>query len=205
MAPDDPAIRPSTFSHTQWLAAISASPVMGDKSQTCNQSPNFMKNENICGVVPVQLPISLRNEEPRQELRRPRYQRKRLQLLTSSRLRHKNSRLDSAPGDALVSPWKLSTLLAIVLEILPALTRECYSLSGKVTRSVVPCSNSTSSAEESHSACCNPDFYDACLSSGLCLSTGQLPGRFPGQVWADGCTDPTGEDPACPQLSDICG
>ena len=84
MAPDDPAIRPSTFSRTQWLAAISASPVMGDKSQTCNQSPpNFMKNENICGVVLVQLPISLGNEEPRQELRRPRYQRKRLQLLTS--------------------------------------------------------------------------------------------------------------------------
>jgi len=85
--------------------------------------------------------------------------------------------------------------------------RDCFYLNGSLNKGISPCNSSIGGREssESHSACCNADYYDACLSSGLCISTGYWYGRFPGEVWADGCTDPTGKDRTCPQVSSICG
>jgi hypothetical protein len=92
------------------------------------------------------------------------------------------------------------TLLPL-LSILPSLALSadpvCYSIDGQVLGDTYkPCNPNVE-----FSACCalngtSPD-NDICLSTGLCQSTS---GWFAGFIWADGCTDKTGQADACPNM-----
>ncbi|KAI5918689.1 hypothetical protein F4810DRAFT_715289 [Camillea tinctor] len=81
---------------------------------------------------------------------------------------------------------------------LPVVTQQCYHLdgsSGGTTNTL--CNPNATGTEGSHSACCNVDNADACLSTGLCLNTAARQQSH--ILWATGCTDATFQDPACPQ------
>ncbi|KAB2577462.1 hypothetical protein BFW01_g12243 [Lasiodiplodia theobromae] len=75
----------------------------------------------------------------------------------------------------------------------------CYDLLGNaLSSSYGPCNSSASTA----SACCltnRDDDADICLDSGLCMSTSS---GWTGFLWANGCTDPSAADDACPKLCD---
>lgn len=87
-------------------------------------------------------------------------------------------------------------LAAIGIAIFPLQTHAaCYHVDGSRTDSTFePCD-----PDAEVSACCatNKRLPDVCLSSGLCYS--QEPG-FNGLMYSNGCTDPTGEDEACPHF-----
>lgn len=59
-----------------------------------------------------------------------------------------------------------------------------------------PCTNTTTN-NATATPCCrtNQTWPDVCLGNGLCLSTEPF---FVGEIWADGCTDSSGKDEACP-------
>ncbi|KAI2604678.1 hypothetical protein GGR54DRAFT_621530 [Hypoxylon sp. NC1633] len=98
-----------------------------------------------------------------------------------------------------VSPIE-SVLLLLVgsCMVLRVLAATCYHLDGtNAGPSNSACNTSATSTEGSHSACCNSDNSDACLSTGLCLNT--LSTQQSHLLWATGCTDSTFRDPNCPQ------
>lgn len=80
-----------------------------------------------------------------------------------SPLTARNSRFNGGADDAMASLGRFSLLLLVLFRIFSASALDCYSLSGTVMRGVIPCNASISGAENSHSACCNADFYDACF------------------------------------------
>ena len=75
----------------------------------------------------------------------------------------------------------------------------CYHLDGSmaVPEKNSPCNPDVTGEGDSHSACCNIENKDACMSSGLCLNT--LSRQNDHFLWSTGCTDPTMKDPSCPQ------
>src|SRR5271170_3480310 len=94
----------------------------------------------------------------------------------------------------------LVTLLSLAFLLHPSAAQSnntCYSVDGQILGDTYkPCNPSAQ-----FSACCalngtSPD-NDICLDSGLCQSTS---GWFAGFIWADGCTDQTGQAIACPNI-----
>ncbi|OTA64128.1 hypothetical protein K449DRAFT_23981 [Hypoxylon sp. EC38] len=82
--------------------------------------------------------------------------------------------------------------------VLQVLAATCYGLDGvKASSANTLCNPNATGTEGSHSACCNVDNGDACLSSGLCLNS--LSRQQSHLLWATACTDPTFRDPSCPQ------
>ena len=75
----------------------------------------------------------------------------------------------------------------------------CYDLSGGTHGiTFLPCNPSAKA-----SACCaaNKDGGDVCLDGGLCLAAS---GPWAGFIYGNGCTDPTGNDDACPHICPEC-
>ncbi|KAF2258499.1 hypothetical protein CC78DRAFT_114163 [Lojkania enalia] len=71
----------------------------------------------------------------------------------------------------------------------------CYGLDGTNLDSTFgPCNPAAN-----HSGCCAihrpAGSVDICLDNGLCMATND---KYMGTIWQNGCTDPTGRDPACP-------
>lgn len=83
-------------------------------------------------------------------------------------------------------------VLAIALFALPGFTQTCYLSNGKVAEQNgvkdKPCR-----PDDPHSTCCGTGRY-ACAANGLCSDDQSL-------FVVGSCTDPTWEDPACP---DVC-
>lgn len=74
----------------------------------------------------------------------------------------------------------------------------CYMLNGDLaTNDFQPCTSDLPSG--SNSACCNmgKNPPDICLGGGLCQRMDSPEGNF--VIYAVGCTDRSGKDPACPQ------
>lgn len=71
---------------------------------------------------------------------------------------------------------------------------QCYGINGQKT-SGTQCSRDATGTGSSHSSCCDESRQEACLSSGLCFATQRGDNHT---FWSQGCTDPTGMDPACP-------
>ncbi|KAI6088168.1 hypothetical protein F4821DRAFT_96473 [Hypoxylon rubiginosum] len=83
----------------------------------------------------------------------------------------------------------------LVLQVLAA---TCYHLDGtNAGPSNALCNPNATGTAGSHSACCNAENADACLSTGLCLNS--LSRQQSHLLWATACTDPTFKDPSCPQ------
>ncbi|KAF2009898.1 hypothetical protein BU24DRAFT_496728 [Aaosphaeria arxii CBS 175.79] len=95
---------------------------------------------------------------------------------------------------------RLSHLLSLLLfssRIVSAAEQKCYGLNGQPQEEGFgPCKTGTR-----HSGCCAINrpagSVDICLDNGLCMATGE---GYMGTIWQSGCTDPTGQDPACPKL-----
>jgi hypothetical protein len=69
--------------------------------------------------------------------------------------------------------------------------QQCYALNGtELDSTYKPCDPSAK-----HSGCCGTD--DLCLDNSLCMATS---GQYTGSIWQTGCTDPTGNDEACPKV-----
>ncbi|KAI1378703.1 hypothetical protein F4677DRAFT_465833 [Hypoxylon crocopeplum] len=92
----------------------------------------------------------------------------------------------------------LLLLIAGGFMVLQVIAVTCYHLDGSLTGpSDSACDSSATGETGSHSACCNSDNADVCLSSGLCLNTvSKQPSHL---LWSTGCTDSTFKDPNCPQ------
>jgi hypothetical protein len=74
----------------------------------------------------------------------------------------------------------------------------CYMLNGDLaTSDFQPCTSNLPSG--SNSACCNmgKNPPDICLGGGLCQRMDSPEGNF--VIYAVGCTDRSGKDPACPR------
>ena len=93
----------------------------------------------------------------------------------------------------------VAVLLHCCLALVWAQSPRCYHLDGSVAdpEKNVPCDADALGESNSHSACCNIENQDACMSSGLCLNT--LSRQNDHFLWSTGCTDPTMEDPSCPK------
>jgi hypothetical protein len=91
------------------------------------------------------------------------------------------------------------TLILIFLHVwLASSSSQCYMLNGDLaTADFQPCTSSLASG--SNSACCNlgKNPPDICLGGGLCQRMDSTEGNF--MIYAVGCTDKSGKDPACPQ------
>ncbi|KAK4166266.1 hypothetical protein QBC43DRAFT_287165 [Cladorrhinum sp. PSN259] len=71
---------------------------------------------------------------------------------------------------------------------------QCYGINGQKI-SATQCNATATGNGTSHSSCCDESKQEACLSSGLCFATQRGDNNT---FWSQGCTDPTGMDPACP-------
>jgi hypothetical protein len=72
---------------------------------------------------------------------------------------------------------------------------QCYAVNGQKS-SGTPCNSNATGKGESHAACCDSSKQEACLSTGLCYSAQRTDGFI---FSSEGCTDPLGLDPSCPQ------
>lgn len=82
--------------------------------------------------------------------------------------------------------------------LITSATPPCYYSDGTIASSnYQPCNSNLSSG--SHSACCalGRTPADVCFSSGLCLTGSAYNSN--GLIFANGCTDPTGQDRSCQQ------
>lgn len=75
--------------------------------------------------------------------------------------------------------------------------KQCYYVDGTLIKdsSYAPCD-----PDADVSPCCANNKgarSDICMSSGLCLGQD---GNYQGMIYLNGCTDPTGEDVACPHF-----
>jgi hypothetical protein len=71
---------------------------------------------------------------------------------------------------------------------------QCFYKSGNpALTKAAPC-NLTAVAEGKNTACCASD--ELCMSNGLCRNATSTPKT--NSYWRGGCTDPTFQDPACP-------
>ncbi|KAK0707130.1 hypothetical protein B0T26DRAFT_680693 [Lasiosphaeria miniovina] len=92
----------------------------------------------------------------------------------------------------------LSVLVLRESSVFVAAAAQCYSVNGQKSSGVSCNAAATGSGGAgSHSACCDDSRQEACLSSGLCLATQRTDNQT---FWAEGCTDPTGLDTACPSF-----
>ncbi|KAI1479332.1 hypothetical protein F4774DRAFT_410084 [Daldinia eschscholtzii] len=95
----------------------------------------------------------------------------------------------------------IKSALILMLEgylVLHVLAVTCYHLDGSNAGPTnALCNPNATGGEGSHSACCNAQNADACLSTGLCLNT--LAQQQSHVLWSTGCTDSTFKDPSCPQ------
>ncbi|KAK3320602.1 hypothetical protein B0T19DRAFT_477845 [Cercophora scortea] len=71
---------------------------------------------------------------------------------------------------------------------------QCYGINGQKSTATA-CNSAASGTGGSHSACCDESKQEACLSSGLCFATQRSDNAT---FMAEGCTDPMGQDAACP-------
>ncbi|KAK0670014.1 hypothetical protein QBC41DRAFT_318629 [Cercophora samala] len=96
----------------------------------------------------------------------------------------------------LFASGSLNSCLFIALFSLDPLVEavQCYGINGQKT-SGTQCSSEATGTGSSHSSCCDESRQEACLSSGLCFATQRGDNHT---FWSQGCTDPTGMDPACP-------
>ncbi|KAK4189812.1 hypothetical protein QBC35DRAFT_472277 [Podospora australis] len=93
------------------------------------------------------------------------------------------------------SRYPLSFLLLVVsLKVTRVEGAQCYGINGQKS-SGTQCNSSATGLGSSHSSCCDETRQEACLSSGLCFATQRGDNHT---FWSQGCTDPTGMDPACP-------
>ncbi|KAI1127223.1 hypothetical protein F5Y10DRAFT_198389 [Nemania abortiva] len=93
---------------------------------------------------------------------------------------------------------RLSVLLLISVYLNPILSVPCYYLDGsRAAPDDIQACNLNATGGGVHSACCKIQNQDACLSTGLCLNT--MAREWSHFLWSTGCTDPTFQDPACPQ------
>ncbi|CAK7201699.1 hypothetical protein SEUCBS139899_004408 [Sporothrix eucalyptigena] len=72
---------------------------------------------------------------------------------------------------------------------------QCYAINGQKS-SGSPCNAAATGQAGSHAACCDESKQEACLATGICFATQRSDNNT---FWAEGCTDPTGLDPSCPQ------
>ncbi|KAK6540645.1 hypothetical protein TWF694_008040 [Orbilia ellipsospora] len=94
--------------------------------------------------------------------------------------------------------------LGLILLAFPSISiaaTQCYFNDGTEAPGYSACNSNQSG--NSHSACCNlgnpqRGRADVCLTSGLCFW--QQSTSSNGFLFANGCTDPTGQDPSCQQL-----
>jgi hypothetical protein len=92
-----------------------------------------------------------------------------------------------------MSPSFFVSLLILLPTIVSAADSKCYNLNGtELGSAFTPCKPASGSK---HSGCCSSS--DICLDSGLCMATTD---KFVGTIWQNGCTDATGEDPACSKM-----
>jgi len=93
----------------------------------------------------------------------------------------------------------ISALAFFLFHFLPAYAvPPCYMLNGDLaTSDFQPCTSNV--LPGSNSACCNTGKNppDICLNGGLYQRMDSLEGNF--LIYAVGCTDRSGKDPACPQ------
>ncbi|KAI1804681.1 hypothetical protein F4811DRAFT_262060 [Daldinia bambusicola] len=93
------------------------------------------------------------------------------------------------------------SILIFLLEgylVLQVLAVTCYHLDGSNAGPTnALCNPNATGGEGSHSACCNAQNGDACLSTGLCLNT--IARQQSHVLWSTACTDSTFQDPSCPQ------
>jgi hypothetical protein len=93
----------------------------------------------------------------------------------------------------------ISALAFFLFHFFPAnAVSTCYMLNGDIaTSDFQPCTSNLPSG--SNSACCNTGKNppDICLGGGLCQRMDSPEGNF--VIYAVGCTDRSGKDPACPQ------
>jgi hypothetical protein len=92
----------------------------------------------------------------------------------------------------------LASLAQLFIQLSQA-DSQCYFTSNTegVTTNYEPCVADLPGGQ--HTSCCLIQNGDVCMSTGLCMFVNQTfaPGMF--FFWANGCTDPTGKDPACQQ------
>lgn len=98
-------------------------------------------------------------------------------------------------------PGKLLLPFTVIVSIISMVHgRQCYLNNGEVASSTYqPCNPD----ESVHSSCCNlgasPNVtFDVCLGTGLCFWTDGISSQ--NFLFANGCTDPTGQDPHCQQI-----
>ncbi|KAK4457781.1 hypothetical protein QBC42DRAFT_316995 [Cladorrhinum samala] len=106
-------------------------------------------------------------------------------------MRRKNLKFMASPSFSFL-------LLRVLFEVPSAHAAQCYGINGQKISSSPCITNTTSTnstSQPQHSSCCNPTESEACLSTGLCYATQRQDNNT---FWAQGCTDPTGLDPACP-------
>ncbi len=72
---------------------------------------------------------------------------------------------------------------------------QCFGVSGQKS-SGTPCNAGATGSAGSHSSCCDASKQEACLSTGLCYASQRSDNNT---FWSEGCTDPQGLDPMCPQ------
>ncbi|KAF3928328.1 hypothetical protein AA313_de0209899 [Arthrobotrys entomopaga] len=100
--------------------------------------------------------------------------------------------------------FRMISSLGLILLAFPSFTvaaTQCYFNDGTEAPGYSACNSNLS--PNSHSACCNlgnprRGSADICLTSGLCFW--QQATTSTGFIFANGCTDPTGQDPSCQQI-----
>ncbi|KAL1902992.1 hypothetical protein Sste5346_000904 [Sporothrix stenoceras] len=97
--------------------------------------------------------------------------------------------------------WSRATIIALTTILLlvhfpsTLADAQCYAINGQKS-SGTPCNAAATGQADSHAACCDESKQEACLATGVCFATQRSDNNT---FWAEGCTDPTGLDPACPQ------
>ncbi|KFX96205.1 hypothetical protein V490_03469 [Pseudogymnoascus sp. VKM F-3557] len=92
-----------------------------------------------------------------------------------------------------------SLLVALLVGSATAAEQKCYGVNGVLAKSdIQPCNKDA--PEGTFVACCNlgKSPPDICIKEGLCYTQDGL--DIASIFMARGCTDPTGKDPACPQI-----
>ncbi|KAK3683419.1 hypothetical protein B0T22DRAFT_538517 [Podospora appendiculata] len=94
--------------------------------------------------------------------------------------------------------WYLAFTLSVIVHKPTAAAAgagaQCYGINGQKSTATA-CNSAASGSGGSHSACCDESKQEACLSSGLCFATQRSDNAT---FIAEGCTDPMGQDVACP-------
>ena len=95
--------------------------------------------------------------------------------------------------------WRLGWLLVLFFAKRVLCEAQCFGIGGQKS-SATPCNSDATGSNGSHSACCDESKQEACLSTGLCYATQRSDNIT---FWAEGCTDPSGLDPLCPQYCGV--